>query len=202
MKPIGDIFAQHGSDKNTFHSYGLIYDRLFPDRAVDYAPWTRADIRDVLEIGIASGQSVMAWLDIFPNARVLGIDKEPCHNAQVGSTDAAIYPVTPRPDRLEIKQADIRDVPALKAAVGERQFDLIVEDSSHQLDDNLRCAFLLYPNLKPGGLYIIEEMDGAHSHRDSLELFKGVEFYVTTAPVAGELLVVIRKLISNDYYYK
>lgn len=184
MIPMGDIFTRHGSDKNAFHSYGPIYDRLFPNRAA---------VTSVLEVGIASGQSVLAWLEIFPNAKVLGIDKEPCHNAKVGSTDPLVHPLVPRPDRLEIKQVDCRDVAGMKAAIGTRQFDLIVEDSSHQLDDNLRCAFLLYPNVKPGGLYIIEELDGAHSHRASLELFKGVEYYVTNAPVAGELLVAIRK---------
>lgn len=184
MIPMGDIFTKHGSDKNTFHSYGPIYDRLFPNRE---------GVRSVLEVGIASGQSVLAWLEIFPNAKVLGIDKEPCHNAKVGSTDAAVFPLTPRPERLEIKQVDCRDVAGMKAAVGTRQFDLIVEDSSHQLDDSLRTLFLLYPALHYGGVYVIEELEGSHSHRDSLELFKGVELFITREPVAGELLVAIRK---------
>lgn len=183
---MGEIFTKHGSDKNTFHSYGPIYDRLFPDRAA---------VRSVLEVGIASGQSVLAWLEIFPNAQVLGIDKEPCHNAKVGSTDPLIHPLVPRPDRLEIIQADLRDIAALKLAVQNRQFDLIVEDSSHQLDDSLRTLFLLYQHIAPGGLYVIEELEGSHSHITSLELFKGVECHVTRGPVAGELLVVIRKSI-------
>lgn len=189
MIPMGDIFTQHGSDKNTFHSYGPIYDRLFPNRE---------GVRSVLEVGIASGQSVLAWLEIFPNAKVLGIDKEPCHNAKVGSTDPLVHPLVPRPDRLEIKQADCRDVAGLKAAVGDRQFDLIVEDSSHQLDDNLRCLFMLYPHVAPGGIYVIEEMSGgedgnAQKYRESWPLFNGLEIHETQPPNAGQWLVVVRK---------
>ncbi len=184
MSETGHYFTKHGSDKNTHHTYGPLYDRLFSDRKA---------VKSVLEIGIASGQSLLAWLDIFPNAQVVGIDKEPCHRPEVGSTDASIHPLCPRPDRLEIQQADVRDVPGLLSAVGNRQFDLIVEDSSHVLDDNLRVLWLLYPHVAPGGIYVIEEMYGVHSYRDSFALWNGCEVMETPEPHAGELLVVIRK---------
>lgn len=187
---MGGYFTRHGSDKNTFHSYGPIYDRLFPNRA---------NVRSVLEVGIAGGQSVLAWLDIFPNARVLGIDKEPCHNAQVGSTDPLVHPLVERPARLEIVQADLREISELLNAVKDRQFDLIVEDSSHELDDNLRTLFVLYPFLAPGGIYVIEEFDcadgcgGPGRWLESFPLFARAEIHVTEPPHEGQFLVVIRK---------
>lgn len=184
MKPMGEIFTLYGSDKNTHHAYGSVYEKLLPDRNA---------VRSLLEVGIASGQSVMAWRDIFPNARIVGIDKEPCHNAVVGSEDGGIYPVKPRPDRLEIQQADIRDTDALLRAVGDRKFDVIVEDSSHVLNDNLRCLWLLWPHVAPGGIYIIEEMDGVHSYSESFPLWNGAEIHTTGDHKPGELIVAIRK---------
>ena len=47
-----------------------------------------------------------------------------------------------------------------RAAVG-RQFDLIVDDATHLLEDTLRTLYWLWPSVKPGGLYVVEEWPGA-----------------------------------------
>lgn len=184
---MGDAFTRHGSDKNTHHAYGSPYDSLFPTQE------SRDAVRNVLEVGIASGQSVLAWLDIFPNATLVGFDKEPVHNPECGSTDARIHPLKPRPNRLEIRQGNVRDTNALKDAASNRLFDLIVEDSSHQLDDNLRCLFVLWPFVKPGGIYVVEEFENVHCWLNSYSLFSGVEILISGDHKPGELLIVIRK---------
>lgn len=184
MTPIGDILNRYQTDKNTNHSYGPVYDKLFADRDA---------VRNVMEVGIASGGCLLAWRDVFPNAQIVGFDMEPCHSEALGSEDATVYPITPRPSRIEIVQGDMKDRSALMRAVRDRQFDIIIEDATHRLHDNLRTLFWLWPHLAPGGLYVIEEMESPHSHLECLALFRGVEVHTSPPPIEGELLVVLRK---------
>lgn len=183
MSRFGEAFTRYGSDKDTNHSYGLLYDMLFPDPL---------SVRAVLEIGIAGGGGILGFREIFTNAVCVGFDKEPCHHALVGSEDQRIYPVTPRPERLEIYQGDMRNRGDLMRAVNGRQFDLIVEDATHVIDDNLRTLFWLWPYLAIGGIYIVEEFDNVLAYPEEIKLFGG-EILLTPPPIANEGLLVIRK---------
>ncbi len=137
MEPADAIFARHGTDKGFEHHYGPVYDRLFPDRAA---------VRAVLEIGIAGGNSLRAWREMFPNATVVGLDVCPAMDR-------------PLPDRVEVHKGDMGDRRALLNAAKGRQFDLIVDDASHRLDHQLTALFHLWPYLAECGHYVIEEFD-------------------------------------------
>lgn len=172
---IGDILTRHGSDKDMpgHHAYGPVYDRLFPRH-------THPDVLHVLEIGIVQGASILAWHEIFQNATVVGLDIEPYHG--------------PRPERLEIHQGDQRDELALRRAVGGRRFDLVIEDASHFLDNSLRTLFFLWPCVRLGGYYVIEELEGVNGHLENLSLFQRAQAYEVPGPSGGrEYLVVLRK---------
>jgi len=146
---MGERFAYWGSDKSTFHAYDPIYERLLSDR-VD-------EIQLVLEIGVADGGSVLAWRDIFPSAHIVGLDLAPCNHPSVTTAD-----------RLELHVGDMRDHATLQRVAAGRSFDLIVEDASHKLDDNLRALFVMLPMLASGGLYVIEEFDRQAPVRENL----------------------------------
>lgn len=173
MSLCGSLFTKYGSDKNTNHRYGPVYDQLFPNRAA---------VKNVLEVGLAQGQSILAWREIFISAHIVGIDIEPCS--------------VERGPRLEIHQGDQRDEHALLRAVNGRKFDLIVEDASHIFDNSLRTLFFLWPHVAPGGLYVIEELQDVNGHLDNLSLFKNCQSIATKSPFDNqqdEILVVLRK---------
>lgn len=184
MSRFGFHFTRHGSDKDTNHSYGAVYENLFPDPE---------KVRLVMEVGIAHGGGVLGFRGAFPNATVVGFDKEPCHGPHIGSEDANVYPLCPRPDRLEIHQGDLRNPDDLLRAVGGRKFDLIVEDATHLLDDNLAVWRTLWPgSIARGGIYLVEEFCDAHANRGLLEEM-GAELHATGPPIAGEIIAVWRK---------
>lgn len=185
MKDIGDLFTKYGSDKNTHHAYGPFYQNLFSDPL---------QVRLVMEIGIASGAGLLAYHEFYENAHVVGFDKEPCHRLEVGSEDANIFPLTPRPDRLEIHQGDMRVREDLVRAANHRQFDLVVEDALHQIRENLTCLLWMWRFVKPGGYYVIEEMDDVQQHAETcLSLFRGAEVWESGGDHPGELLLIVRK---------
>ncbi|KAB2643430.1 MAG: class I SAM-dependent methyltransferase [Verrucomicrobia bacterium] len=123
--------------------------------------------KNVLEIGVGAphlmvplvgenfrpGASLFAWRDFFQNASVFGLD-----------IDKSILF---QDDRIECVYADQSDESSLIEAVSQIgilakdsniKFDLIVDDGSHELDHMALTFKVLVDYLKPGGIYIIEDV--------------------------------------------
>lgn len=140
---IGRLLTFYGSDKNTYHSYGSVYEAVLGP--------VRESVRAVLEIGIAGGASLKAWRDYFPNATVTGLDL---------SSDLVNEP------RIESFRCDSRD-PALVAAVlGDRRFDVIIDDGDHHPDAQNATRTAVWSFLRPGGTYVIEDVQWVESLAD------------------------------------
>lgn len=184
MIPMGDILTRCDSDKNNPHRYASVYERLFGDREA---------VEHVLELGVSYGGSVLAWREIFPNATIVGLDIGPSEHC-------------PRLDRLEIHQGDRRDYNAVMNCVRGRKFDLIIDNASHKIGDQLTSLFWLWPHVALGGKYVIEEFDvdggrGPSANRDLIQLFKSAEMIDTIDATGGiEPLLVLRKhIFESDY---
>ena len=182
MKSMAEIFLSYserdatgrhvgGTDKNSNHNYGSSYESLFPDRDA---------VELVLEVGIAGGHSMLAWREIFQRATIVGMDIHPCS--------------CERGPRLEFHVGDQRSHADCMRAVNGRQFDFIVEDATHVLENNLLTMFYLWPFVKPGGVYVVEEFANIGSWRENIKLFRGAELLDTMGPFGGnEPLLVVRK---------
>lgn len=159
----------HGTDKDTTHSYGPLYEALFAPR--------RDATRAVLELGVYSGASALVWAEYFPNARVVGAD----------ITLARVRFGADHP-RVRFVQADAT-VPAAVAATsaaaaalglagaggGAPAYDLILDDASHDPAHQVASAELFAPLLAPGGLYVIEDIAGATAPLVSFQLARLAE---------------------------
>lgn len=181
MRTIAEIFRSHaifdgqgrhcnGTDKESNHNYGDAYERLFPDRAA---------IKLMMEVGVADGACLRAWRDVFPNALCVGLDIHP--------SDLAWG------ERIEFHLGDqCVKVDCERAAAG-RQFDLIVEDATHHITNTLLTLYWLWPHVKPGGLYIVEEWENIDCHRIR-SLWPNAEIVDTVGPSGStESLVIFRK---------
>lgn len=191
MKPIKDIlrsYAQfdekgrhvNGCDKQSNHNYGDAYERIFTPY-IDYHP-TRNTVKLMMEVGVADGSCLLAWTEIFPNATIVGMDIHPCSRAKES-------------DRIEFHLGSQNSYEDCKRVAAGRQFDLIIEDATHELTGNLLTLFYLWRYVKPGGLYIIEEFNNIGQYQENVcSLFPGVEIAHTYGPSGGwEPLVVFRK---------
>ena len=97
----------------------------------------------VCEIGVLNGGSLRLWQDMYPDGLVAGAD----FNAGSHWPDGTIRIVTGQ------------DNPALPVILQSysAQWDLIVDDGSHQ-GFRTRATFgLLWPLVAPGGFYVIED---------------------------------------------
>ena len=102
--------------------------------------------RLLLEIGVLNGGSLRAWQDIFPSARVVGIDINPEIKAS--------YP------DLDIFIGDQKDTAFLDAVVRETGIpDIIIDDGGHRRSQQVESFKHLFPKLNTGGLYVIEDIE-------------------------------------------
>ena len=183
MKSVAEIFKSYavfddqgrhinGTDKMSNHNYGDAYESLFPDRT---------GVLLMMEVGVADGSSLLAWRDIFPYATCVGMD--------IHHSDKA------HGERIEFYLGDQRVKEDCERAAGWREFDVIVEDATHHLLDTLLTLFYLWPFVKPGGMYIVEEWENVLGTRKTIKsLWPYAQIVDTVGPSDGvEPLVVFRK---------
>jgi SAM-dependent methyltransferase len=143
-----EALTKHGSDKVTDHSYGPVYDALLaPDRL---------RVCTLLEIGVLEGASLRAWADAFPSAIVFGIDINLPPDRVVG-------------ERCRVTQADAADPLSVARAlsmlgIGPLSLDVVIDDASHKFRDQIAAFLLLWDYIRPGGIYVIEDIHPNSPH--------------------------------------
>jgi len=120
----------------------------------EYNP--REDFEKVLEIGVETGRSHRLWLEYFPNAKIYGYDifkygVEEFHKLQDGN---------PYLDRSIMFEGDQSNVDDLQRFLSEHggDFDMIIDDGGHTMEQMQTSLNYLWNSLKSGGLYVIEDL--------------------------------------------
>jgi hypothetical protein len=145
------------TDKGTGHSYIRVYERLFASK--------RLTARNVLEIGVFRGGSILLWHAYYPNATIYGCDI----TANV-------------PDVLQ----GLVDSPRMKLFLGEDAYalenvrknfylpgitlDVIVDDGPHTLESMKYAVKYYLPLLSERGIFVIEDIQSLDWTRALREL--------------------------------
>jgi hypothetical protein len=151
------IAIHYGVDKCTGHSYTPEYHALLKD--------LRTEKLSMLEIGIGNmelmrplvgdhykpGASLRMWRDYFPNAELFGCDIVP----EVIFTEERIKTfLVDQSNSVSLLQL----MSSIKSVSSSTELDIILDDGSH-IEDHMRISFkTLWPFLKKGGIYIIEDI--------------------------------------------
>lgn len=169
---LNDIALARNTDKSSnTHNYCPIYQTLFEP--------IKNDVKVMLEIGIEMTASIMMWRDYFPNAFIYGIDLVPCNDGGE------------RTKNYIVDQSKPEELKWLMEQIGE-PLDIIIDDGSHDLSHIIISLTFLYPHLKSGGLYLIEDLE---IPRVLDEQLKGYEHWyaVADSPIWNSNIIVIRK---------
>jgi len=136
MSRLHDLGMKYGTDKATFHGYCDFYQDQLPI-------W----VRSLLEIGVMDGYSLRMWRDYYPDAEIVGLD-----NSR-----------TPKVPGCFVVRGDATDVAFVDDLVEARgPFDVIIDDGSHMTADQQKTFELLWPAVRPGGVYVIEDLHTSH----------------------------------------
>lgn len=148
--------------KAEWRGYTGVYECLFRRH--------RRDCRSVLEIGIGTmipnehssmagsavpgykpGGSLRAWRDYFENATIFGIDVQP--DTQFDEP------------RIVTRLCDSTNAESVQSLMQEgdfpSEFDVIIDDASHVVTDQLATLANFFPYLKNEGFYIVEDLSDA-----------------------------------------
>jgi hypothetical protein len=125
----------------------------------------RKDFRPnrIIELGIFDGGSTAFWFELFNPTKHVAIDIQ-------DQTDTRYFQryLDSRGIRERVQtywKTDQADKAALQKIV-EKEFDdpldLVIDDASHLYNETKTSFHILFPLLKPGGLYIIEDWAWGH----------------------------------------
>lgn len=99
---------------------------------------------NVLEIGVDKGDGMLQFKELFPNCNICGLDiREDTPNSPVGNIWIGSQTDTELLDELNKE---------------EGPFDIIIDDGSHVNEHQILTFEYLFPKLKPGGVYIVEDI--------------------------------------------
>ena len=129
-----EVGLKHGTDKATTHFYMDNYERhLGHLRDKEFVMW---------ELGVAAGNSIKMWRELFPKATIIGVDNNP---------DCAGYA-----DNIFI--GDQTDAAFLNGLIGKfGQPDVIIDDASHHGPKTIASFKHLFSKMKDKGLYFVED---------------------------------------------
>jgi hypothetical protein len=143
----------------------------------------------VAEIGIASGGSLEMWRDYFgPKAHIYGVDIEP--ECKVHERDGVKVFIGDQADRSFWREFCTK-VPKL---------DIVIDDGGHQYQQQVVSLEELLPHLRPGGVYLCEDVHGAFNRFASYvgglahKLNETVNFRMTDDPE--------RRLVSDTTMFQ
>lgn len=153
ISSLNEIGRKFGTDKSSFgkqggaegagHDYLRFYEQFLESR--------RRNVRKVLEIGVQKGASLRMWQEYFPDARIYGLDIAESALKITG-------------ERIDVRLLDQSDAEALRRfAVSEGPFDVIVEDGSHRWEHQIISLQVLLDFVRPGGVYIVEDLHTSYS---------------------------------------
>ena len=139
---------------SSYHNYTEVYAQYF-------APLKELPIK-FLEIGIWKGYSVKLWEQYFKNAELHFLDIT-FQNAEYFS-QRSHYHLANQENPHDLQRF-------IQEAGGD--FDVIIDDGGHTMSQQITSFQILFPHVKSGGMYIIEDLHtsywksyggGSHPH--------------------------------------
>jgi len=139
MKKLIDLF-ENNIDRpiNKWVHYFEIYERYFHK-------FIETPVK-ILEIGVEEGGSLQMWKKYFgKQATIVGIDIHSFRKYEE--------------DQIFVEIGDQSDINFLNAVIEKHgNFDIIIDDGSHNQLDILKSFSFLYPRLNNRGIYLVEDV--------------------------------------------
>ena len=168
MTELEVLALKHGTDKAQ-HGYCPHYEMLIGH--LHLLPII------MLEIGVASGDSIRMWREWMPKATIYGMDisdPTPIEGATI----------------LQGNQNNTDDLDRVAREIGRFQF--VVDDAGHNREEQKVCQAFTFERLVSGGWYVIEDLGDIHDISD-FELQSDVEELHMIRGKGGSMILFLKK---------
>jgi hypothetical protein len=163
------------TDKGSVHSYIEVYEEIL-------SPY-RETAKHILEIGVFQGNSLRMWSHYFKGT-VYGVDCDIKPHGGLadltGMIETGFY---------NIEIFDATNPELVKEHFGSIKFDVIVEDASHSIEQQVELYNLYKNYLTDNGIYIIEDIQDLDKDRNVFENLDN----------SKEITILDRRNIKNRY---
>jgi hypothetical protein len=134
------------------HPYTLFYESLFRSR--------KNENLKIAELGILEGSSLLMWKEYFTNSEIYGFE----YNDNLINNFKRQF----NNERITLKNINVTDTESIIRAFNELDimYDIIIDDTTHQFEDQIRVIENTYQYLKPGGILIIEDVFKSYNEND------------------------------------
>ena len=215
---LSDLMKASGTDKLFRHGYHRFYEGLL--EPLRYKTGFR-----MLEIGVDSGNSMKTWVKYFENAADDGIQGVMYHAAGERATSACEIEKIPGCEKMRFFNGDQSNKDFLTRLIQEGAgvnpaamlkdgkspewdrvgWDLIIDDGSHVPRHMLVSFITLYPFVRPGGIYVIEDIETSYLDHPQAKIYG---YKITGAgvgkPPPGNFVEKMKQLIdviNRDWFY-
>lgn len=141
---LNELGVQYKTDKSDrYHNYLRKYE-FFLESYRDLE-------MNVLELGVFNGGSLSMWEEYFGKAIIYGVDiNTDCKKYENARKKVIICDLSKAESYDELKRLESM---------------IIIDDASHMWSHQIKALYYLFPSLKSGGIYIIEDLGTNFSER-------------------------------------
>ena len=119
--------------------------------------------RNILELGVFDGGSAVFWFEIFRPSKLVGVDITKGKDSEYFQRYVAANDLN---EKIKIywgtDQSDAKRLRDIANSDFSGSLDLVFDDASHAYEPTKSSFETLFPFLRPGGLYIIEDWAWGH----------------------------------------
>jgi predicted O-methyltransferase YrrM len=147
------------------HPYTAVYDLIF-------SPLRYKNIK-ILEIGILESLSIKCWREYFPNAELFGFEFDN-NFLELGKS-------------LNLKNTtyeyiDVKVSESIENTLSRHgKYDIIIEDSTHKFEDQIRVCKVAHKYLNTGGILVVEDVFRSTDEDEYLKSLEDIIEYYSTA---------------------
>ena len=154
---LDKLFQKFNSDKGSnfilnqkkivSHNYSIFYEKYFSiykNKKINF-----------LELGSHEGRGIASFYFFFPNAKIIGANINPFQMKFKSK----------RINELYIDVSSKKIINHFSKHIKE-DFDIIIDDASHNLRDILITFSKLFEKLRKGGIYVIEDINQFHVFKE------------------------------------
>ena len=128
------------------------------------------------EIGISNGGSLLMWSEFFNNSKIYGFEY---NNQLIDKLNDKLKDKVNN-NNIFLSEIDVRYQTKISKKFNNinEKFDIIIDNSTHKFEDQIRLIKNIYHFLKPGGVIIIEDIFKSYDENDYiLKLNNYLDFF-------------------------
>jgi hypothetical protein len=143
------------TDSRHCHPYTLFYEELFKNK--------KNEKLKIAELGKLYTHSLVMWKEYFINSQIYGYLINSFKNKFNN-------------DRITLSNINVTNKDSIINAFNKinTHYDIIIEDTTHQFEDQIRVIENVYQYLKPGGILIVEDIFKSYNENDYINRLKHV----------------------------